>query len=103
MKEFVALRSQTYSHLADKECVDKKAKGKKKCVIKQEIRFKDYKKCLKSNKTILPSQQRFKRELHNVFMEKINRIVLSGNDDERIQTFDRVIPYRYGTAPGRMC
>ena len=45
MKEFTALRSQTYAYL-DGESESKKCKGIKKCVIKREIRFKDYKRCL---------------------------------------------------------
>ena len=33
---------------------------------------------------IVKSQQRFKREKHNVFTEKVSKIALSANDDERI-------------------
>ena len=42
----------------DDECVDKEEKGTINYVIKQEIKLKDYKECLKNNKTILKSQQR---------------------------------------------
>ena len=38
--EFVALRSKTYSYLDDKFNEHKKAKGTKKCVIKQKTVFK---------------------------------------------------------------
>ena len=37
-----------------------KAKETKKCVIKWILNFKDYKKSLQNNKTILRSQQNFK-------------------------------------------
>ena len=39
---------------------DKKAKEKKKFVIKREIKFKSYKDCLFKNEIILKSQQRLK-------------------------------------------
>ena len=38
----------------------KKSKGTKKCVIKQELMFENYKDCLFNNKTILKLQHRFK-------------------------------------------
>ena len=44
--EFVTLRPKTYSFLTDDGKEDKKAKGTKKCVIKNMIMFNDYKKCL---------------------------------------------------------
>ena len=43
MKEFVAQRPKMYSYATDDGSVNKKAKGAKKCVIKQEIKFQDYK------------------------------------------------------------
>ena len=41
MTEFVALRPKTYSYLTDDCKEDKKAKGTKKCVIKQRLKFSD--------------------------------------------------------------
>ena len=38
----------------------KKAKGTKKCVIKQKLMFENYKGCLFNIKTIYRSQERFK-------------------------------------------
>lgn len=71
-------------YLTDDAHGDKKAKGTKSCVIKQEIKFQDYKECLEENKTILKSQQRFRVETNNVFTEKVNKIAISANDDKRI-------------------
>ena len=45
--EFVGLRPKTYSYLIDDDSGDKKAKGTKKCIIKQVLKFKDYKNCIK--------------------------------------------------------
>ena len=37
MKEFLALRPKMYGSLTDDACADKKAKGTKRCIIKQEL------------------------------------------------------------------
>ena len=50
-----------------------------------------------NNKTILKSQLRFKRDHYHVYTEEVNKIALSSNDDERLQTFDRVTTYPYRT------
>ena len=73
-----------------------------KCVIKQRLKFNDYTYCLLDVEIILKSQQRFKSEAHNVCTEEINKIVLSSNDDKRLQTFDRITSYPYGTSAGKV-
>ena len=93
--EFVALRPKTYSYLTD-DCEDKKAKETKKCVIKREFKFNNYKDCLLNDKVVLKSQQRFKSERHNVYTENINKIALSSNDDKRLPTFDKITTHPYG-------
>ena len=82
---------------------DKKAKGTKKCVIKRRLKFNDYKDCLLNNEIVLKSQQRFKSKRHNVYAEEINKIALSSNDDKKLQTFDRITSYPYGTSSGKVC
>ena len=56
-----------------------------------------------NDKTILRSQLRFKNDLHNVCTEEVNKIALSSNDDKRLQTFDRVTTYPYGTNAFKVC
>ena len=73
-----------YAYLMNDNTENKKAKGKKKCVIKRRILFKNYIDCLLNNKIILQSQQRFKSDYHNVYTEKINEITLISNDDKRL-------------------
>ena len=83
---------------------DKKHKGRKMCVIRRIINFNDYKNCLLINKILLKSQQMFKCEAHNVYTEEINKIALNScNDDKRLQTFDRITSYPYGTSAGEVC
>ena len=50
MIKFVALSQKAYSYLMYDGNSDKKAKGTKKCVIKRELKFKNYKDCNKANK-----------------------------------------------------
>ena len=99
---FVALRPKTYSYLTDDDTVHKKAKGRRKYVIKRILKFDDYKNCLFKNEIILKSQ-RFKSKAHCVCTEQIYKIALSGNDDKRLQTFDRITTYPYGTNTFKVC
>ena len=59
--------------------------------------FENYKEGLFNNKTIYRSQERFKSYYHNMYTEEVNKIALSSNDDKRLQTFDRITTYPYGT------
>ena len=103
MKEFWALRAKTYSNLMDDNSGVIKSKGTKRCVIKRELMFENYKDCLFNDKIILKSQQRFKSYNHDVYTEEVNKIALSSNDDKRLQTFDRITTYPYGTNVFKVC
>ena len=48
-----------------------------------------------SNKLILKTQQRFKRERYNVFTEEVNKIALSSSDNERMQRINSIETYAY--------
>ena len=94
--EFVALRPKAYSYITNNFIEMKKVKGTKKCVVNKMLRFDDYKKCLFDTGKVLKSQQRFKSENHEVYMENINKMALSCDDDKRIVTSDRITSYPYG-------
>ena len=96
INEFVALRPKAYSYRTDDLVELKKAKGTKKYVIKNMLKFEDYKNCLFGNGKVLRSQQRFKSENHAVFTECINKIALSCDDDKRIVNQDGIKSYPYG-------
>ena len=85
MAEVVALRPKTYAYLMDDGSDHKKAKGTKKCVIKQKLMFENYKDCLFNNKTVYRSQERFK-SYYDEYTEEANKIALSSNDDKRLET-----------------
>ena len=125
MTKFVGLRTKNYNHSKDDGTEDKKAKGTKKCVIKGKIKFESYKNRLeaiqpnnkinflekkeinvgslknnhkefiKGDRLILKTQQIFESERHNVFTEEINKIPLSSNDDQTMQSIDSIEKYAY--------
>ena len=97
MTEFVMLRAKTYAYLIEDGSEQKKAKGTKKCIIKRELMFENYKDSLFNDKIVVKSQQIFRSDYHSVYTEEVNKIALSSNDDKRLQTSDRIITYPYGT------
>ena len=69
----------------------------------REILFNNYLDSLLKNKILYRSQQRFRSDHHKVYSEEVNKIALSSNDDKRIQTFDKVTAYPYGTNVFKVC
>ena len=103
MIEFCALRAKAYAYKLDDDTEKKKAKGTKKCIVKREITFKNYVDALFNDEVIIRSQQRFRSYNHKVYTEEVNKIALSSNDDKRIQTFDKVTTFPYGTNVFKVC
>ena len=56
-----------------------------------------------NNKNVYRSQQRFKSYNHDVYAEEVNKIALSSNYDKRLQTFDRITTYPFGTNVFNVC
>ena len=81
----------------------KKLKKQKKCVIKRELIFENYKDCLFNGEVILKSQQIFKSDHRKVYTEEVNKIALSSDDDNRLQTFDGIETYPYGPNTFKVC
>ena len=103
MTEFCALRAKAYAYKLDDDTEMKKAKGTKKCIVKREITFKNYADALFNDEVIIRSQQRFRSDHHRVYTEEVNKIALSSNDDKRIQAFDKVTTFPYGTNTFKVC
>ena len=103
MKEFCALRAKTNAYLLDDYSKIKKTKGIKKCVIKRGLMFENFKNSLFNNKKIMQLQMRLKSDHHNVYTEKINKIALNYTDNKRLQTFDGITTYPYGTNAFKIC
>ena len=82
MKEFVVLRAKMYSYIDDRSEL-KKCKGIKKCVIKREIKFEDYKRCLFEGINIYKSQLLFRSNKHEIKTLEVNKLALNSQDDKR--------------------
>ena len=54
----------------------KKAKATKKCVMKRQLIFENYKNSLFNDEIILKSQQRFESDHQKVYTEEVNKISL---------------------------
>ena len=96
MAKNAALRAKVYAYLKEDGGVHKRAKGTKKCAIKREIMFENYRESLFEGKIISISQQRFRSDHHNVYTKEVNKTALSSNDAKRLQTSDRITTYPYG-------
>ena len=103
MIQFIALRAKAYAYLKGDGSEHKKAKGTKKCIIKHNLMFENYRESLFNSKTIIKSQQRFKIDHHDVHTEEVNKIVLSSNDDKRLKTLDGITTYPYGSNAFIVC
>ena len=103
MTEFCAARAKTYTFKYDNDKEKKKAEGTKKCIIKKDLTFGNYKESVLKNKIIMRSQLQFKIDHHNVYREEVNKIAISSNDDKRLQTFDGITTYPYGTNAFKAC
>ena len=61
--------------------------------------LENHNKFIKDNKLILKSQQKFTSKKHNIITEEVkNLIVLSANDDKRLQSIDSIETYACGTS-----
>ena len=56
-----------------------------------------------NDEVIIRSQQRFRSDHHWVYTEEVNKVALSSDDDKRIQTFDKVTTFPYGTNEFKVC
>ena len=103
MTEVVVNRAKTYAYLLDDDREIKKAKGVKRCVIKRRLMFENYIDSLLNKKIIMRAQMRFKSDHHDVYTEEVHKIALNYTDDKRLQTFNGIITYPYGTNAFEVC
>ena len=83
------------THTCDGE-ENKKCKGIKKCVIKNNIHHEDYKNCLFKNIQLRRRMNVFRSHGHDVYSEEICKVALSVNDDKRIIQNDGVHTLAHG-------
>jgi len=80
--EFAGLKSKMYAYLIGEE-EHKKAKGVKKNVVKNEIKFNDYKNVLFNNKTMHHQMNTIRSDHHQINSYHLNKVSLSPYDDKR--------------------
>ena len=90
MTEFVALRPKLYSFRRLDGSEDKKCKGIKKCVIKKNLKFEDYKNCLLNPADVYRLQLTFRSTKHEVHTIEVNKVTLNGDDDKWISKRDGI-------------
>ena len=93
---FCAHRPRTYAYTLDNNDEVKKAKGTKKCVIQNQLTFKDYVNVLFNKVPMIKSQFGFRSRNHEIYTEKNSKTALSSNDNKRIQDNNRINTYPYG-------
>ena len=89
IEEFVGLRAKLYSYKMFEGKLEKKCKGIKKPVIKQNISLENYKECLFSEEPQMRKMNVIRSHRHEIFSETMNKIALSANDDKRIIMEDK--------------
>ena len=95
IEEFVGLRAKLYSYKMFEGKEEKKCKGIKKSVIKNNISLENYKECLWSQKPQMRKMNVLRSHGHEIFSETVNKIALSSNDDKRIIMEDKISTFAY--------
>ena len=94
--EFVGLRAKMYFYRLD-ETEEKKPKGVKKNVIKKDISFDDYYKCLIERvNPIYRKMNLIRSHKHEIYSETVNKVALSADDDNRVIGEDGISTLAYG-------
>lgn len=95
MKEFVGLRSKMYSFQTVGMNEVKKSKGVKMSCLKN-FSILDYKKSLFDRQIISDSMNTFRSKFHQLYTQKLYKVVLSYADDKRIIDSDQINTYARG-------
>ena len=87
--EFVGLRAKLYSFILDEDDI-KKAKGIKQSIVKQDIKFQDYKNCLFSGEKFSVIQNTIQSKNHELYTQSMEKIALCPMDDKRNISKDKI-------------
>ena len=84
MSERISLRSKMYAHkIYNSKKEEKRAKGIKKCNVKNDLTFKKYHDCLFNNQNTSHEYKNFKTENHEIFTITTTKKGLSAFDSKR--------------------
>ena len=84
------IKFESHKNCSEATQLQNKINYLEKYIIDMDSFKEDLKEYIKNNKLILKTQQRFRCEKHNVYTDEINKILLSSNDDKRIQSIDSI-------------
>ena len=94
--KFLGLRAKIFSYRVN-EKEEKKAKRVKKNVIKKDIRFSDYYKCLVERiNPIYRKMKLIRSHEHEIYSETMSKVALSADDDKRVIGKDGISTLAYG-------
>ena len=96
MEGFVGLRAKLYATKMHSGEESKKCKGINKVVTKNDIAFKDYKDVLFNQTVQMRKMNVIRSYKHEIYTETVNKTALSGDDDKRIVSSDRIRTMAYG-------
>lgn len=94
LSEFVGLRSKLYC-IKTEDAEIKKAKGAKKCVVK-DLCLNDYNNVLLGKIQLRKKQILFKSLKHQIFTQEVKKIVLSHDDDKKFILKDKISTLSWG-------
>jgi hypothetical protein len=75
---------------------EKKCKGVKKAVVKNNITHEDYKTCLFTQKPAMRKMNVIRSHKHQIYTEEVNKVALSADDNKRVILEDGISTYAYG-------
>jgi hypothetical protein len=96
MSEFIGLRAKLYAYKMCEGKEEKRCKGVKKYVVKKNISFEDYKKCLKTGVEQMRKMSNIRSRGHQLYTEETYKTALSANDDKRIILGDGIHTHAIG-------
>jgi hypothetical protein len=94
--KFVGLRSKTYAFTTETGGCDKRMKGIKKNVRKNQISIEDFETCLFENQIITRDQTIIRSKKHKMQTITQNKKALTSNDTKRIIREDGISTYAHG-------
>ena len=81
MTEFAAFRPKRSNYLKDDNDENKKARGTRKCVIKQKFQFEDYKNCLEANQLEIEINTQKKNKLDTYSLRQTHKKLIKKTID----------------------
>ena len=101
ISDFVGLRSKMYSYKIENDKEVKIAKGVKKSVVANDIKFSQYEKCLRENVETSNEFSKIQSINHTVYTMKVIKKSLSPFDDKRYILEDGIqtLPYGHYSLP----